>query len=301
MSEISSPLEHSNLIIPSKECSSNTSGAVSPEPEPEFHFNYHFTSKIDGYYSTNVQDLLEKWGIKHHSYIKRFIYEEYFDPQTTDESTFLKTLFNNPFFRKECLVQHQNTWCEMKGPVDAVIYKRLTCQITSLDFFDRLYNHDILRPSGAIIKSFPIYINSFPVTDKLRQIFLLPQSSNYDLFNNDDRNEFIFHVLQSVCLGGDICQFEDEINKYFEVVKSIYRDLICVQRNTSTGNLMVQSYVYKINNLQGTLLSPSLFPISESNDESIDNVPSNNFCYVTVDPVRRWVNVWYHAACEYFC
>ncbi|CAG8739785.1 20580_t:CDS:2 [Gigaspora margarita] len=274
MSEISSPLEHSNLIIPSKEYSSNTSGAVSPEPEPEFHFNYHFTSKIDGYYSTNVQDLLEK------CYIKRFIYEEYFDPQTTDESTFLKTLFNNPFIRKECLVQHQNTWCEIKGPVDTVIYKRLSCQVTSLDFFDRLYNH---------------------VTDKLRQIFLLSQSSNYDLFNNDDRNEFIFHVLQSVCLGGDICQFEDEINKYFEVVKSIYRDLICVQRNTSTGNLMVQSYVYKINNLQGTLLSPPLFPISESNDESIDNVPSNNFCYVTVDPVKRWVNVWYHAACEYFC
>ncbi|CAG8808092.1 5037_t:CDS:1, partial [Racocetra fulgida] len=67
-----------------------------------------------------------------------------------------------------------------------------------------------------------------------------------------------------------------------------------------TGNLMVQSYVYKINNLQGTSLSPPLFPISESEDENTDNIPSNDFCYVTVDPVKRWVNVWYHAACEYF-
>ncbi|CAG8794758.1 22418_t:CDS:1, partial [Dentiscutata erythropus] len=60
MSEISSPLEHSNSIVSSEEYSSNISDAISPEPEPEFHFKYHFTSKIDGYYSTNVQDLLEK-------------------------------------------------------------------------------------------------------------------------------------------------------------------------------------------------------------------------------------------------
>ncbi|CAG8508687.1 4191_t:CDS:2 [Cetraspora pellucida] len=197
MSEVSSSIEHSNPIVSSEECSSNTSEAVnratSPEQEPVFRFKYHCASIID----------------------------------------------------------------------------------------------DILRQTGAIVKSFPIYINSFPITDKLRQIFLLPKSSNYTLFNDDDRNEFIFHVLQSICLGGDICQFEDEIDN--------------VQRNTSTGNLMVQSYVYKINNLQGTLLSSSLFPISESNDENTDDIPSNNFCYVTVDPVKRWVNVWYHAACEYFC
>ena len=56
---------------------------------------------------------------------------------------------------------------------------------------------------------------------------------------------------------------------------------------------MIKSFVYKIIDLSDS----NLFPSSNNTNNDINN----NFCYLTIDPVNRWVNIWYHAACEYLC
>ncbi|CAI2175479.1 17558_t:CDS:2 [Funneliformis geosporum] len=259
-----------------------------------FHFEYHTKSPNElEYNSKRVQDLLEKWGMRRHSYIKRFIYEEYFDNEK-DEHKFLLEFFNNENVREEFKIQSdQNNWKELKGEIYDVAYEKIPCNMTTLNFFDRLYDAAIVRrDSGAIVKTFPIYLeenNSSPImiTDELRQLLLLANSINYDIFSKNDRNEFMFKIFKSICLGGDICQFEDFVTEYFNILKKIYKDLICVQKRRKTGDLIIKSFVYKINNLKNS----NLFPSNHH----------NNFCYVVIDPVNRWVNVWYHAAYEYLC
>jgi hypothetical protein len=142
----------------------------------------------------------------------------------------------------------------------------------------------VLREDGSIKKCFDEYVDGFIVSDNLRKTLLMPQDILYDLFNEKERKEFIFNVFKSLCLGGKLCQYEDSITPYLDMTKRIYKDLVCVIKDVETKRYKVASVVYKIINIENSL-SP-LFPISHP----------QNFCFLSVDPIRRVVNVWYHAS-----
>jgi hypothetical protein len=100
-----------------------------------------------------------------------------------------------------------------------------------LNLFFSLRIGIVRRESGAIVKTFPIYLEeniSTPImiTDELRKLLLIFDSPHYSIFSIEDRNEFIFRIFKSICLGGDVCQFEDLIIEYLNVLKKIYKDLI---------------------------------------------------------------------------
>jgi hypothetical protein len=78
--------------------------------------------------------------MKRHSYIKRFIYEEYFDNEK-DEKDFFLEFFNEENVRKEFKVQSdQNSWNELNEKIHDIVYEKVPCNITTLNFFDRLYD-----------------------------------------------------------------------------------------------------------------------------------------------------------------
>jgi len=52
------------------------------------------------------------------------------------------------------------------------------------------------------------------------------ESEEYNLYSEDERNEFVFRIFQMLVLGGTLCQFEDTLQPYLDVTKSIYKDLI---------------------------------------------------------------------------
>lgn len=60
----------------------------------------------------------------------------------------------------------------------------------------------------------------------LLQMLLLDDSDNYCTFSDSDRDEFLFQLFKFVCLGGEICQYEDNVDAYLNITKQIYKDLI---------------------------------------------------------------------------
>ena len=60
----------------------------------------------------------------------------------------------------------------------------------------------------------------------LLQMLLIEDSDNYDMFTEEERNEFLFQLFRHLCLGGTICQYEDTIQPYLDATKAIYKDLI---------------------------------------------------------------------------
>jgi len=52
------------------------------------------------------------------------------------------------------------------------------------------------------------------------------ESEEYSLYSEVERNEFVFRIFQMFVLGGVLCQFEDVLQPYLDVTKSIYKDLI---------------------------------------------------------------------------
>lgn len=57
-------------------------------------------------------------------------------------------------------------------------------------------------------------------------MLLLEESDNYDIYSDLERNQFLFRLFKHLCIGGQVCQFEDNVQPYVDVTKSIYKDLI---------------------------------------------------------------------------
>ena len=60
----------------------------------------------------------------------------------------------------------------------------------------------------------------------LFQMLLMEDSDDYDLYNDGERDEFLFRLFKHLSLGGSICQFEDEVTPYLNMTKQLYKDLI---------------------------------------------------------------------------
>ena len=41
---------------------------------------------------------------------------------------------------------------------------------------------------------------------------LMEESDNYDVFSENEKEEFLFRIFKHLCLGGDICQVEISYN-----------------------------------------------------------------------------------------
>ncbi|KAJ3284669.1 hypothetical protein HK104_009823 [Borealophlyctis nickersoniae] len=254
------------------------------------HFQFEFLSdaKFPGFQSKDVQDLLFKWGMQDHAYMARFTYDR--APRAYEMDSFLLDFFNDPNVNPRLKVLGtMDRWGRM-GTVSGMDKEETVHTVTSLDFFDKLYERDdiIRATTGEIIKCLDSYHDPFLIADELRKCLLMPSEPCYAAFSDEDRRELIFHLFKALCLGGRLCQYEDDLEPYLETTRKIYKDLVSVTKDAKTGKLRVASHVYKINNLD-TAVSP-LFPIKHP----------QNFCYVSVDPLRRHVTVFYHASDTYY-
>ncbi|RTG89772.1 uncharacterized protein DC041_0003925, partial [Schistosoma bovis] len=78
------------------------------------------------------------------------------------------------------------------------------------------------------------------------QCLLLEDSDSYSILTEKEREEFLVRLFRHICIGGEICQQEDEIKPYIDTVRKIYRDLICVQKNPDSKAIEIVSHVYEV-------------------------------------------------------
>lgn len=52
------------------------------------------------------------------------------------------------------------------------------------------------------------------------------ESEHYYVVGREERGEFLFRLFKHLCLGGELCQYEDTIDPYMSTTKQIYKDLI---------------------------------------------------------------------------
>lgn len=52
------------------------------------------------------------------------------------------------------------------------------------------------------------------------------ESENYYAVGRVEREEFLFRLFKHLCLGGELCQYEDTVEPYISTTRRIYRDLI---------------------------------------------------------------------------
>jgi len=265
----------------------------------------------------SAKELWEKWGLDQNSYIKRLSFDEFFSEEQKD--VFFKDLFSSEIARKALGIStgRNNSWTSV-GPLTSYTATDLTATVTNLDFFSKINDLEdpaVVRDKGALVKCFDEFVDGVPLSDELRKMLVMEESEHFEEFSEEERREFIFHIFLRVCMGGGMCQYEDDIRPYLETVKvnyppshpkdhsplspsttparlgdaarfvfqGLYKDLVSVQKNPSTKALEVTSFVYQLEEAEGEF--GSLFPDCASRQHS--------FCYLVVEPTKRHVTIWY--------
>jgi hypothetical protein len=95
----------------------------------------------------------------------------------------------------------------------------LSTTVTSLSFFDRLSS--MTHSNGEIKKCLDDYVDGFLVSDLLRKNLL-----EKTIFSEKETREFIYCIFQFLCLGGSLCQFEDQLSVYLEFTKAFYKECV---------------------------------------------------------------------------
>uniref|UniRef100_UPI00398E5F6D cilia- and flagella-associated protein 300-like isoform X2 n=1 Tax=Pristiophorus japonicus TaxID=55135 RepID=UPI00398E5F6D len=257
--------------------------AVDRGAERAFTFRHLSNKKINFMEDNKIRDLFAKWSMHGRITVQIFSFDEYF--QAYDKDKFVLAFFQDPnvVTNLKVVSPFSCEWTTLGTEVKKIEAEEVPCKQLSMLFFDCLYTEEIVRETGHITKCLDEFYEDFTISDKLRQVLLLEDSDNYQIFSNTEREEFVFRIFKHLCLGGVLCQFEDRVDPYLETTKTIYKELVSVQKDPDTKDIRVISTVFKVtaNDDYGTC-----FPSTQKHEQ--------NFAYLIVDPLKRHVHVLYH-------
>nr|XP_020651668.1 uncharacterized protein C11orf70 homolog [Pogona vitticeps] len=258
--------------------------------EPRYIFHHLPQKSFPALENRDIRERLLKWSMDGRITVQIFSFDQNFKGYQRDD--FLMAFFNHPEVNSNLkLLSASGEWTTLDTNVRKVEAKNVLCTQVSMSFFDRLYSEGVVRENGNIVKCFDEYHNDILIADELRKVLLLEDSDHYNLYSHTDREEFIFCVFKHLCLGGALCQYEDDLGPYLETTKALYKDLVSVQKDPETKEINIISTVFKVCAYDANGLC---YPSSNSHEQ--------NFAYLIVNPLKRHVYVLYHSfGGAFFC
>lgn len=154
--------------------------------------------------------------------------------------------------------------------------KKLNTTKISMSFFDPIENSDIISNEGFIRSCYDEYYENVQCQDMLRTFLCNSESEYVDLFTEDEKDEFIFHIFKWLVIGGSLCQVDEKWNNYLDLTKNIYKDLLRVHKNPDTQEISIASIVLQVEG-DGLFISDEL----------------NNRCYLIIDSSKNTV-IWFY-------
>ncbi|XP_076683102.1 cilia- and flagella-associated protein 300 [Andrena cerasifolii] len=234
------------------------------------------------------QQLLSKWGIWGNFVIQKFSFNEHFQPY--NKNHIAEAFFKDSNVAKELLTKQGKCWAKQGIVASTIEIKPVPCSVLNMSFFDKLKDHEngIIHRSGTICKRYDAEVESLLVSDNLRGMLLDDECPEYNLYANDEREEFIFRIFQMLVLGGILCQYEDILDPYLDVTKVIYKDLIRVQKNKDS-DLSISTIVLQVvaKNSRGE----AYFPCEPSHVQNVG--------FLLVDGTTREITTFLHQFGEY--
>uniref|UniRef100_A0A3Q2CM94 Cilia- and flagella-associated protein 300 n=1 Tax=Cyprinodon variegatus TaxID=28743 RepID=A0A3Q2CM94_CYPVA len=204
-------------------------------------------------------NLLMKWSMLGRISAQAYSFDSNFHPYSCE--TFALCFFKDP----KVIHSLRNMEDKLRVPLgtsSSDIVELVPCTKISMELFDPIFSCGILRPSGDVVKCFH---DVYPDFDELRQMLQEEDSEHYYVVGKTERKEFLFCLFKHLCLGGELCQYEDNIDPYISTTKKLYKDLIRICLSLHLPLLIFKCYKTE-----------------------------QTFAYLIVDPVKRNVTLFYH-------
>ncbi|XP_046876598.1 cilia- and flagella-associated protein 300 [Hypomesus transpacificus] len=246
-----------------------------------FSFNLLPSKKFSFLEERQTLQLFLKWSMLGRISVQAYNFDQSFYPYNSRDFTL--SFFQDPCVQANLRRMEAGAWQPLDSPVVSVDVEVVPCNRVSMELFDPLYSSGVLRPSGHIVKCLH---DVHPDYDELRRMLQEEESEYYDVIGREERGEFLFRLFKHLCLGGELCQYEDTVAPYVDTTKHIYRDLISVQKEAETKKISVVSTVLKVSAYDEAGLC---YPGRRGEEEE-----EQTFSYLIVDPFRRHVLVFHH-------
>ncbi len=125
--------------------------------------------------------------------------------------------------------------------------RQISCTVLDTKFFDKLVDVGLVsdNDSGYIRGCYDEEIDGIFVQDRLRRMCAKDNEGSEYILDDQDRNEFIFHLLKLVSIGGAKCQCEDKFHKLKDATITLYKEVLQVRKDPS-GDIGIYSSVYEI-------------------------------------------------------
>ena len=262
--------------------------------EPVYQFSLVQKQSFASLQDSEIRDSLTKWNLLPLLEVKSFRYTGTFQLLRTE--SFLRQLINSPSVQEVMQTMSINGKKEKwSGTCSRVKFTELSATIFNMDFFEPLFGSEVVKDNGSIVRCLDEYVDEFTISDRLRDMCLRADDSDYinEVFNDKQRKEFIYHVFRRLVIGGAVCQFEDTVQPLLVATKSLYKDLVSVKKKTKIAEgefpLTIGSRIFLLEDIEGEAMN--LFPH-----------PNNrgNFLYVTVDPAQKKVTIVFYPSLPVF-
>lgn len=210
-----------------------------------FQFEYIQDWSLPAFTGTDVATMLLQWNLDKSLTLKKF---HFIGPLL---SNYHKVVHD--FFMSTLVLNSLGISSLSPTESFAIESEELSTNVLSTTFFDRLVDESVVSPTGHIRGCFDETYDGITVGDELRELLVNPESLKAQVFDNNDRKEFIFVIFKLLCVGGAMCQPDSSITRYIDATKGAYKDMLTVYRDAS-GEIKVACKVFLINKISGQVL-----------------------------------------------
>ncbi|XP_023140933.2 cilia- and flagella-associated protein 300 isoform X1 [Amphiprion ocellaris] len=245
--------------------------------EQTFSFSPLPTKKFSFLQDKDTLALLMKWSMLGRISAQCYSFDLSFSSYNSEK--FALSFFRDPDVVSSLRKMEVGGRVPLEKPVVSVSVESVPCTQVSMELFDPIYSCGVVKPSGRVVKCFH---DVHPDYDELRQMLQEEDLEHYCVVGREQRAEFLFRVFKHLCVGGELCQYEDTIDPYINTTKQMYKDLISVQKDPETKKISVVSTVLKVCAYDE---SGPCYPTQEEDQ---------TFAYLIVDPFRRHVTLFSH-------
>lgn len=266
------------------EISVSASNTASPST---FTFLHLPSRSLPSLERRETRELLMKWGMLGRLRAQTFTFDEPF--RAYEAKKFVEAFFQSPTVASSLQINSRDgsssTLLGQRQDLQVAELEDVPCSLLTMSLFDRLEGPIFRENSGQLRKCFDDWMDDILISDELRQMLLVDDSESFLLYEEEERRELLFRLFSHLCIGGQVCQFEDNVKPYLELTRAIYKDLLSVQKEAGDGapQLKIISKAFKVK------VKDNLGWCFPENDHC------NSFAYLIVDPLKRLVTSFYHS------
>ena len=223
----------------------------------------------------DTSGLLRKWGIVPHVRMSEFGFRQGLalgnDKQV---ERFLLDFFNSADVQRHLASGGEGKKATPSGSFASLEWERVPCTLVKTAVFKKFEEASLVSHTGSIRGCMDEVYDGITSCNLIVDMFLNEDTENMDVLEENEMEEVLVRIFKMLVCGGGMNQNDEKLSPYTQAATMMYKDLIAVQKNPSSGAIETVSSVFSISGGK----DGNLFPHPDS---------PHNVCFVAVNPILR--------------